>query len=326
MESKKPEKIRVSIGTATVLGLEFVRSDCMPTTAYLQTYYGGRCSANCAFCAQARGSGANLNRISRGLYLPYPTDVIVERLHKAVEANLLKRICLQTLIYPEFLQHILWLTGNLPKPISVSLPPQSTRVFQRLKDNGVDKIVIPIDGITEDIFSNIKGKKADGPYRWNRHLKGIERATEIFGKGDVGTHLMVGLGETEKDAASLIQRLHDMGAYSALFAYTPIENTRLKREKPDLHYYRRIQILHYIISNDIERIDNMEFGNDGKIKNFGIDVTDIILSGEPFLTNGCPDCNRPFSTEDPEVIYNFPRDLTKEEIEEIANTVIPPEP
>jgi len=318
MESKRPEKVRVSIGTATVLGMEFVQSDCIPTTAYLQTYYEGRCSANCAFCAQARSSGANLDRISRGLYPPYPTDIIVERLHKAVELNLLKRICLQTLIYGEFLQHVFWLVENLPKPISVSLPPQSNEVFQRLKDNGVGKVVIPIDGITENIFDIIKGEKADGPYRWSRHLDGIERAIKIFGEGDVGTHLMLGLGETEREAAELIQGLHDLGAYSALFAYTPIENTRLKREKPELLYYRRIQILHYIISNNLAGIDDMEFDGNGKVKNFGIDTKDIIHSGKPFITKGCPDCNRPFSTENPKVIYNFPRNLTEEEIEEIA--------
>jgi len=320
MQPKKPDKVRASIGTATVLGLELVRSDCMPETAYLQTYYKGRCSANCAFCAQARTAGASLERIARGLYPPYPADTIVERLHKAVEAKLLKRICLQTLIYDEFLPHVLWLTENLPAPISVSLPPQSDEILQRLKDNGVDKIVIPIDGITEEIFDGIKGRKVEGPYRWEKHLDGIQRALRIFGKGNVGTHLMVGLGETETDAAELIQKLHDLGAYSALFAYTPIENTQLKREKPTLQYYRRIQLLHYIISKNISGIDGMEFA-DGRVGDFGIDVEDIVLSGKPFITTGCPDCNRPFSTEDPKLIYNFPRELTKEEIEKIARTI-----
>ena len=318
MEPKKPDKVRASIGTATVLGLELVRSDCVPETAYLQTYYKGRCSANCSFCAQAKGSKADLNRISRGLYPPYPADTIVERLHKAVEAKILKRICLQTLIYDEFLSHVLWLTENLPAPISVSLPPQSDEILQRLKDNGVDKIVIPIDGITEEVFDSIKGNKVDGPYRWEKHLDGIERAIKIFGKGNVGTHLMVGLGETEKEAAELIQRLHDIGAYSALFAYTPIENTQLKREKPTLQHYRKIQLLHYLISKNISGIDGMEFV-DGRVEDFGVDVKDIIMSGKPFTTTGCPDCNRPFSTEDPKVIYNFPRELTREEIEEIAH-------
>ncbi len=320
MEPKKPDKVRASIGTATVLGLEFVRSDCMPTTAYLQTYYEGRCSANCAFCAQARTAGASLKRIARGLYPPYPADTIAKRLHKAVEAKILKRICLQTLIYDEFLPHVLWLVENIPAPISVSLPPQSDEILQRLKDNGVDKIVIPIDGVTEEIFDGIKGEKSDGPYRWEKHLDGIERAVRIFGKGNVGTHLMIGLGETEKEAAELMQKLHDLGAYSAIFAYTPIENTQLKREKPTLEHYRKIQLLHYLISKTISRIDDMEFAG-GQVKDFGVDVKDIVLSGKPFTTTGCPDCNRPFSTEDPKVIYNFPRELRKEEIEKIEETI-----
>ena len=52
--SSKPEKVRVSIGSAIVLGLVKGMLDAEPTTIYLLTYIKGKCSANCAFCPQAK--------------------------------------------------------------------------------------------------------------------------------------------------------------------------------------------------------------------------------------------------------------------------------
>ncbi|RLI93775.1 MAG: radical SAM protein [Candidatus Altiarchaeales archaeon] len=317
----KPRKIRVSIGTATVLGVEFVKLECAPRTAYLQTYYNGRCMANCRFCAQARNSNAKIDRIARGLYLPYNTDLVVERLNKAMDNGIFKRICIQTIIYDGMLNDLFWLVGNLDGKISVSLPPQRREILEELKDEGVDKIVIPLDGVTEEIFDEIKGKKAGSPYRWEKHWSGLKKAVEVFGKGNVGTHLIVGLGETQEEFAIIIQKLHDLGIYSALFAYTPIPETNLNKEAPTLGFYRKIQLIHYLISEDISNYNRMEF-EDGGIAEFGIErefLEEIINSGEPFTTKGCPDCNRPFATERVNLPYNFPRKPDKNELKKIMN-------
>jgi len=323
MTNIKPEKVRVSIGTATVLGIEFVKLESKPETAYLQTYYKGRCMANCRFCAQSKESKATTDRIARGLYLPYETDLVVERLNKAIDIGILKRICIQTMIYKGMLNDLMWLVRNLKEPISVSLPPQKREILEKFKDNGVDKIVIPLDGITERIFDGIKGKKAKSPYRWETHWKGLREAVSIFGKGNVGTHLMVGLGETQEDAARIIQELHDLGVYSALFAYIPIPDTNLNIGSPDLSFYRKVQLIHYLISENISNQNRMKF-NDGKIVDFGIGekkLERIINSGEPFTTKGCPHCNRPFATENASVLYNFPRELNEQEIKEILKEI-----
>ena len=50
-----PEKVRVSAGSAAMLGLDEYWLDVKPT-AYLMTYTEGSCVANCAFCPQARES------------------------------------------------------------------------------------------------------------------------------------------------------------------------------------------------------------------------------------------------------------------------------
>ena len=70
------------------------------------------------------------------------------------------------------------------------------------------------------------------------------------------------------------------------------------------------------------KLDDMEFDNKGTIINFGISSDDILLktikSGLPFLTSGCPGCNRPYYNERPgQELYNFPEPLSIQELNRI---------
>jgi biotin synthase-related radical SAM superfamily protein len=318
------DKVRVSMGTLRVLGLELLETEADPTTAYLQTYYPGRCKADCGFCAQARSSCASSENIARGWYPERDTKEIVVRLGKAYKHNLLKRACIQTMNYENMLDDLSYLIKEIRKesdiPISVSVFPLEREQLQQIKKAGANNLVIPLDACTQKIFDAIKGEKAGCDYRWNTHLAGLSEAVSIYGKQGVGTHLIIGLGETEEEAVSTIQMLAYMGVHTALFAYTPIEGVKIKRKPPEIGPYRRIQLATHLIANRLSDCAKMDFF-EGKIIDYGI--TDemegaIIESGEPFMTMGCEDCNRPFSTESPAgIIYNYPRKPTEKEIEKI---------
>ncbi len=326
------EKIRLSIGTAVILGLElaFMNKDNAPTTAYLQTYHPGRCAANCKFCAQARDSDAKVDKIARGLYLPYAAELVISRLKKATERKFIKRICIQTMNYPKLMDELLWLVKRLNSevsaPISVSIYSISAEQIKLLKEAGAQKIIVPIDAANEKIFDEIKGAKTAGPYRWKSHFSTLENALQIMGKGNVGTHLMVGLGETEEEAINLLEKLDSMGIYCGLFAFTPIPGTQLeKMEPPSIASYRRIKLANFLIYNNLTDANKIRFNENGEIVDFGIkqeELDKVIAKGEPFLTSGCPDCNRPFANETPEkTIYNYPNLPKKMDIGEIKKQI-----
>ncbi len=326
------EKIRVSIGTAVVLGLEiaFMNRENAPTTAYLQTYFHGRCAANCRFCAQARDSGAKVDKIARGLYLPYDFNMVTSRLKKAVDRGFIKRICIQTMNYPNLMSELVWLVKTLhagiAAPISVSIHAISQEKLRALRESGVQKIVVPLDAATEEIFDEIKGARSGGPYRWNKHIKTLDDALAVMGRGNVGTHLMVGLGETEFDMVNLIAELKDKGVYCALFAFTPIPGSQLaKHNPPSIETYRRIKLANYLLFQDLTNVENIHFNAMGEITDFGVtqeELNKAIARGEPFLTSGCPDCNRPFANETPEkTIYNFPILPSSEELRRIKGQI-----
>ena len=116
-----------------------------------------------------------------------------------------------------------------------------------------------------------------------------------------------------------IQRCVDMAIFPALFAFTPIPGTALENQaQPQIARYRRIQTARHLILHRISRYEDMSFNENGLITDFRIGrkrLIEIIRKGEPFLTSGCPGCNRPFYNEKPGgPIYNFPRELTSTEL------------
>ncbi len=324
-----PESIRLSIGTAALLGLVQCKLDAPPTTAYTMTYSQSRCSANCAFCAQARDSSANANQLSRVTWPSYSLFQFIDALNENSVNFPFTRLCIQTLCYPNLVNDLTHLVAlfrrHLPKvPLSLALPPLSANQFQALYDQGVDRVAVSLDAITANLFDNIKGAGVNGPFTWSQHFHALESARSIFGPGRTTTHFIIGLGETESQTVHLIQELINRGITIGLFPFTPITGTPLaKRNRPALDQYRRIQLALYLLQNRLVTIEQMQFNSSNQLMNLGLSketLTDIIARGKAFQTAGCPSCNRPFFTEQPGgPIYNHPVPPTDEALKEIEH-------
>jgi biotin synthase len=314
-------KVRASMGTLGVLGLELVQMDTPPTTAYLQIYTEKRCKANCLFCAQAKDSRAGLTHIARGMYIPADLDAVVSRLKMAYEKGYIRRACIQTALYDTWWEDTVYLIKRIRAendiPVSLSVFPLGDERYKELGRLGVNEIVIPLDACTPKLFDKIKGKSAGGPYAWERHLDGIKRAACFF--ESVGTHLIIGLGETDEDAVKIIDELHSSKVNTALFSYTYVPGAQLVLE-PDkeesIRHYRTVQLARYLILEGISAYPAMRF-TDGAICDFGTEkdvIIRIIEDGTAFQTSGCPECNRPMANETFSRMYNFPRKLKADEI------------
>jgi lipoyl synthase len=327
-----PEQIRVSVGSAIVLGLLEGKLDAEPTTAYLMTYKQGKCTANCGFCPQAKGSQSKAELLSRVSWPQFSTQNVIGHTANAAQAGKIKRVCIQTLNYPQAFADLCLFIKELKRhtlvPVSVSCQPLNSQTMWSLAKAGADRIGIAIDAATEKLFNEVKGEAAGGPYNWENEFVLLRTAVGVFGEGNVSTHLIVGLGETEKEATQLLQTCMDMGILPGLFAFTPVRGTALaENHQPQLETYRRVQLARYLIVNAMARFEDMLFDSAGKLTDFGIGtdaLTQAVESGTPFLTPGCPDCNRPFYNEKPSgPIYNYPRKLTDQEIVAIKQQLEP---
>jgi len=251
---------------------------------------------------------------------------VLKRIRDSGEDHTIKRICLQALNYPRVFDDLESLIRTAKRltnvPISVSCQPLNTRNIRRIAEAGAERIGVSLDAATEELFDKIKGASAGGPYRWTRQFKLLKDAVNIFGKGRVSTHLIVGLGESDREMISTIQECVNLGVFPALFAFTPVTGTPLeRRSQPSIEKYRTIQVARTLILQGATMIERMQFGIRGELLGFGVEektLRRVVRSGKPFLTSGCPDCNRPYYNEKPSgPIYNYPRSMTDREVFEV---------
>ena len=266
--------------------------------------------------------------LSRISWPAFPTELVLNEIEKAVKYDEIKRVCIQALNYPEVFTDLIALTRAIHQkvnvPISISCQPLNSENIKALAEAGAERIGIPLDAATEELFDKIKGLSAGGPYSWKKQFKLLSDAVNFFGKGKISTHLIVGLGETEKEMVKIIQRCVDMSVLPALFAFTPISGTALgNNAQPPIQKYRRIQIARHLIVHGIAGYEDMRFDEEGYISDFSVDeqtLLQIIQIGEPFPTSGCPNCNRPYYNEKPSgPIYNYPRKIGQKELSEIES-------
>ncbi len=309
------EDIRLSIGTAIALGLRKGVLPHPPTTMYMMV--GDACKNNCAFCTQARDAdGGDL--LSRVTWPRYPLAEVLQAISDHGVGSF-GRICLQSLMDPAYI------SSTLPEvvekvhsasglPISLSISPVSSELLAGMRGRGVERVGIALDAASPEIFHAIKGKGVGNPYTYKSHWKSLEAALEVFGKGKVSTHVIVGLGESDMDIVRVMSRCASSGILLSLFAYTPMKGTKEIGQPPDIGRYRSLQICRYAILERGFDIDAFGFDGNGKLASIPEQLLD--QEGAPahiFQTVGCPDCNRPYYNERPGgVIYNYPHALDLE--------------
>ena len=319
MKTCTSPSIRVSVGTAVVLGLSEGKLDAAPTTAYLMTHSPTKCTANCGFCPQARESRGRADMLSRVSWPPFPAKTVVQRIKVAYLNSKIERTCIQVINSPEAIESIIPLaramTSQSTVPLSISCQPANNENMRALVEAGVERMGIPLDAASEEVFEKVKGRLSGSPYQWKEQIELLKKAVRLFGKDKVTTHLIVGLGETDREMVNTIQMCCDLNVLPALFAFTPIQGTAMETLcQPSVERYRRIQMARHLIVHDMVRADGMIFGDGGELLGFGAndeDLTEAVGSGEPFLTTGCPSCNRPYYNEKPSgPVYNYPLKLT----------------
>ena len=318
---------RVSSGSAAVLGLQQVAMDAAPTTAYLML--GDRCSRNCAFCTQARESHARQSALSRVTWPLIQASVAADAVARAYLEGTIERACFQVTVSPGSLARteraVADLARRCPMPISVSIVPRSAKDVERLLGAGAERVTMALDAACERVHRSVKGRS------WSGTMSLLESCARSH-PGSIGTHLIVGLGETEREMAECMQMLADLSVSIGLFAFTPVRGTALQDwAPPSLAQYRRMQVARWLMVNGLARTEQFEYEQrDGRLCHLGLDaerLRSLLAGGDAFRTSGCAGCNRPYYNERPGgVMYNYPGPLApvkvREEVEALVEGLI----
>jgi biotin synthase len=307
-ERQEATHIRLSIGSAVSLGLRTAKMEASPTTLY--TLLGETCLGACRFCTQARRSDADRHLLSRVIWPEFELPAVLEGLQAD---DHVRRVCIQTLLYPDLLTDLLATVQHLKAasdaPLSICMNPVDKDWLIAFKDAGVERVGVGLDCATEALFNQMKPG-----FSWNRYMQFVDETVEVFGVGSV--HLIAGLGETDEELVGTFQTFHDKGCGIALFAFTPVRGTQLDLAPPLLERYRALQLARYLIVHGQARVEDMTFDG-GKLAAINVDPAVLdraIEAGTPFRTSGCPNCNRPMYNERPGGdLYNHPAPLTAAE-------------
>lgn len=311
MES--PEYVQISTAAAMALGYQpgnFRRNACLTGLNMLVTYQKG-CAARCGYCGLHRQRQVEPEKRTF-IRVGWPTcavDDVIARLNRNGQA--LRRVCVGMITHRRALEDMIAIIRRFhqesDRPVSGLIGPTLIRGKEQLveiRQAGADMVGIAIDAATEELFDRYRGRGVGGPHRWDHYWAILEQSVEVFGRFKAGVHFVVGLGETEQEMVTAIQRAQDLGAHTHLFSFFP-EGGSLMADHPQPSYghYRRIQLARYLINHELGRAEQMAFDAAGQLVDFGVPVEELIRYGEPFMTSGCPGpdgrvaCNRPFGNE-----------------------------
>jgi len=296
-------KIRVSYGTAIVLGLIEARQDVAPTTAYL--LYDNGCIGQCSFCSRANGNQKS-QKLSRVIWPEYEFETVLERL--TAESKPFRRICLQTGFNPENTETIKNLAQHLINSgisTSMTLSPSQTDLAQEMLAMGLDHVGIGLDAAAEESYREHKRKD------WRHDWPALQKLLRLAGDR-IEVHLIFGLGDSEETFAGRIHEIVAAGGKVSLFALTPVNGG----SAPDLGAYRRMQAFRFLCENQKTDLAGCSFV-DGRLTGFGMTseaLKEALSNGDAFRTSGCGDCNRPYYNERPgQIFFNYPRALSASE-------------
>lgn len=341
---RSPKYVQMSTAAAITLGImagKMYRCACTRCLNLLLTYPEG-CRANCAYCGLARHREAERDYADRNFirvdWPAVPLDQVIDIVARDGDKTPFHRMCISMITHPRSDEDTVtvlkaWTRRVSPETVPVSIlsnPTTMTRDdVKRLKELGADIFTVALDAATPEIFDRTRGRGVQSPHSWAKYWEILHAAKDIFGKNKFGAHIIVGMGETERDVLTLVQTLVDMGGHSHMFCFFP-EKGSLMDHLPATprDQWRRVQLGRYLIDYGGRRIESMRFDDRGRVVDFGLpraELDAVIDAGIAFRTSGCPGkfrddvsaCDRPYGDSPPSDIASYPFQPEKRDIAKI---------
>jgi biotin synthase len=328
-----PDYVQMSTAAAITLGLQpgrLHRCRCTRCLNLLLTYPEG-CRANCAYCGLARHRESRRNYADRNFirvdWPAAPLAWIIERVVEMGAACPFHRMCISMITHPRSDDDTLsvleaWTARIPPQAVPVSILSNPTTMsrsdVRALFDLGADIFTVALDAATPELFCRTRGKGVASPHSWDKYWAIFHDAVEIFGPGRIGMHLIVGLGETDRDVLALCRDLHRLGGHSHLFCFFPEAGSLMDHlPAPPRARWRRLQLARYLIEYADHPFEALGFDGAGALLDYGLEaeaLAAVVRSGLPFRTSGCPGkerldvsaCDRPYGDSPPSDIASYP--------------------
>jgi radical SAM protein (TIGR04043 family) len=105
-------------------------------------------------------------------------------------------------------------------------PPESDDWFARMREAGIDALGMHLEAVTPAVRARIMPGKAQ--VSLERYFDAFVAAVPVFGRGQVSTYILAGLGDTAESILSTCKKLIAIGVYPFVVPFVPISGTPLE--------------------------------------------------------------------------------------------------
>jgi radical SAM protein (TIGR04043 family) len=123
---------------------------------------------------------------------------------------------------------------NLPLQAQCE-PPDDFIWFERMRSAGIDSLGMHLEVVTPEVRARIMPGKATVSVE--RYFEAFTAAVEVFGRGQVSTYLLAGLGDSSDALVETSDRLIRVGVYPFVVPFVPIGGTPMaEHPAPDSEF------------------------------------------------------------------------------------------
>lgn len=114
-------------------------------------------------------------------------------------------------------------------------PPEDDSVLEIVKERGVDTVGIHVESFDQDVLDRVAPAK--GRTGVEGYFRSWEAAVKIFGRGQVTTYVILGMGEDPKTTIDACKRAVDMGVYPFIVPLRPVPGSLMEAALPPAPEY-----------------------------------------------------------------------------------------
>ena len=116
-------------------------------------------------------------------------------------------------------------------PIQVQCePPDGDVWFERMREAGIDALGMHLEAVTQEVRARIMPGKAQVSIE--RYFDAFAAAVPIFGRGQVSSYILAGLGDPQEAILATCKKLIALGVYPFVVPFVPISGTPLESHPP----------------------------------------------------------------------------------------------
>jgi len=221
-------------GRATADGIPYWKiarlhaADVLATTVLQTCIRYGRRETSCQFCAIGKSLA------SKSTIAEKTPAQLAEVVAAAVELDGIKHVVLTTgtphtddrgsRLLSEAARAI---KERVAIPIQAQCePPADLGWLERMATSGIDTLGMHLEAVTEEVRRRIMPGKAEVPVA--TYFEAFARAVAVFGRGQVSTYILAGLGDSREAILQACRALVDLGVYPFVVPFVPIAGTALE--------------------------------------------------------------------------------------------------